>query len=54
MAFAAWAEENPSKIYQNLPWALAGRSQISPDLAGRAPDLQNKVYSLTLKTPESE
>ena len=41
MAFAAWAEENPSKIYQNPPWALAGRPQISPELAGRAPDLQN-------------
>ena len=41
MAFAAWAEENPSKIYQNPPWALAGRPQIAPELAGRAPDLRN-------------
>ena len=41
MAFAAWAEENPSEIYQNPPWALAGRPQISPELAGRAPDLRN-------------
>ena len=41
MAFAAWAEENLLKIYQNPPWALAGRPQISPELAGRAPDLRN-------------
>ena len=41
MPFAAWAEQNPSKIYQNPPWALAGRPQISPELAGRAPDLRN-------------
>ena len=41
MAFAAWAEEIPSKIYQIPPGALAGRPQISPELAGRAPDLRN-------------
>ena len=41
MTFAAWAEGNPSKIYQNPPWALAGRLQTSPELAGRAPDLRN-------------
>ena len=35
MAFAAWAEEIPSKIYQIPPGALAGRPQISPELAGR-------------------
>ena len=34
MAFAAWAEEIPSKIYQIPPGALAGRPQISPELAG--------------------
>ena len=35
MAFAAWAEGIPSKIYQIPPGALAGRPQISPELAGR-------------------
>ena len=37
MAFAAWAEEIPSKIYQIPPGALAGWPQISPELAGRTP-----------------
>ena len=41
MGFAAWADENPSEIYQNPPWELAGRPQICPELAGRAPDLRN-------------
>ena len=36
MAFAAWAEEIPSKMYQIPPGALAGRPQISPELAGRS------------------
>ena len=29
------------KIHRNPPWELAGRPQICPELAGRAPDLRN-------------
>ena len=53
--FAAWANENPSKIYQNPPWELAGRPQICPELAGRAPDLRNleNPRKMSARSPKS-
>ena len=53
MGFAAWADENPSKIYKNPSWELAGRLQICPELAGRAPDLRNLENPRKRRAPKN-